>query len=235
MLSKSFISRFNEESNKESSWAMNKKLYIFVALVLFIIIFTVTGCTNNKSEDFEAALPNESEEVLSEKDTINVNNDGVNAAIAPDNVSKNRMVSMSVEDLGRSDPFLPFGNFQQSDLLKMSDYKSSVDLLPPPESITVDTTATDIITTKVSGIMYDSHNPSAIIKIGDSDYLVSSGDVVNGYKILSIGRDTVTVQNGANIYKAGVGELFADGEIHFNTVSNLQNKFGGNRNGFNRK
>ncbi len=239
MLSKSFINRFNEENNVDNFWTLNRKLCIVGVLVLFVIIFAVTGCTKNNTEQPEASLPAESEEIVADEyqDTVNVGDDGVNAAIAPDDTSKNsnKMVSMSVEDLGRADPFLPYGNYQSSGSLEGIDYKASYDLVPPPESITVDPTATDVITTKVSGIMYDSHNPSAIIKIADSDYLVRTGDVVNGYKILSIGRDTVTVQNGANVYKAGVGELFADGEIHFNTVSNLQNKFGGNKNAFNKR
>ncbi len=52
-----------------------------------------------------------------QQDTVKVGNDGVNAAIAPDDVSivadqaakNNAMVAMSVEDMGRSDPFLPEG------------------------------------------------------------------------------------------------------------------------------
>ena len=51
-------------------------------------------------------------------------------------------------------------------------------------------------------------------------------DVINGYKILSIGRETVTVQYGSNVYKASVGELFTGNGINFNTVSNLNSKFG---------
>ena len=102
--------------------------------------------------------------------------------------------------------------------------------MPPPETITVDTTATEVMSTKVSGIMYDKFNPSAILNISGSDYLVRSGDVINGYKVLSIGRETVTVQYGSNVYKASVGEMFSGDGINFNTVSNLNNKFGGSHN-----
>ena len=103
-------------------------------------------------------------------------------------------------------------------------------LMPPPETITVDSTATEVMTTKVSGIMYDKFNPSAILNISGSDYLVRTGDVINGYKILSIGKETVTVQYGSNVYKASVGELFTGEGINFNTVSNLNRKFGSNSN-----
>ena len=96
--------------------------------------------------------------------------------------------------------------------------------------ISVDTTATEIMTTKVSGIMFDKFNPSAILNINGTDYLVRSGDIINGYKILSIGKETVTVQFGSNVYKASVGELFTGQGINYNTVSNLENKFGSRSN-----
>ena len=135
------------------------------------------------------------------------------------------MVSMSVEDMGRSDPFLPDA---ENYLSKKPKYE--FDLLPPPEIITVDTTAVDVIATKVSGIMYDRFNPSAIFNRRSSDYLVRTGDIINNYKVLSIGKEQVTVQNGANVYKAGVGELFTGEGINYNMVSNLESKFGGRRN-----
>ena len=61
----------------------------------------------------------------------------------------------------------------------------------------------------------------------DADYLVRSGDVINGYKVLAISPTTVTVQLGPNVYKAGVGEVVDEGAINYNTVSNLSSKFGG--------
>lgn len=76
--------------------------------------------------------------------------------------------------------------------------------------------------------MFDKYNPSAIINIEDTDYLVRSGDVINGYKILAISPQTVTVQLGSNIYKAGVGEIVTKDEgLNYNQVSNLSKKFGG--------
>ena len=45
----------------------------------------------------------------------------------------------------------------------------------------------------------------------------------------------VTVQYGSNVYKAGVGELFTGEGINFNTISNLESKFGGRKNSVNKK
>lgn len=77
--------------------------------------------------------------------------------------------------------------------------------------------------------MYDRNNPSAILNIEGSDYLVRSGDVINGYKVLSIGKNSVTVQMGSNVYKAGVGQLVTSGQadVNYNKVANLNKKFGG--------
>ena len=62
-----------------------------------------------------------------------------------------------------------------------------------------------------------------------ADYLVKKGDVVNNYKVLAIAQDSVTVQLGSNVYKAGIGEILTEGSLNYNEVSNLGNKFGGVR------
>lgn len=237
-MSRNFIDRFNAEVTKDKFWDLNKKIGILlVVLFLTVVMINTTGCTQNNTEDISnipspAQLP---------KQEVKVGNDGENAAIAKDDdvtivsdqdalKNENSMVSMSVEDMGRSDPFLP-----EAERVVVKPKPESLGLLPPPESIVVDSTAVDAMATKVSGIMYDKINPSAILNISGSDYLVRSGDIINGYKVLSIGRDMVTVQYGSNVYKAGVGELFTGEGINFNTISNLESKFGGRKNSVNKK
>ncbi len=238
-MSKNFIDRFYEEDIKDQFWSLNKKIGAgLIVLFLAVIMINTTGCTQNNTE--EAAVEDPlSSPIEAPKDTVKVGDDGVNAAIAPDDVSivadqkakNDTMVAMSVEDLGRSDPFLPekdrIANVKPKPKPKPKYYN---DLLPPPESISVDYSATQVMATKVSGIMFDKYNPSAILNINGSDYLVRSGDVVNGYKILSITTDTVTVQFGSNVYKARVGQLFTGNGVIYNSVSNLENKFGSRNN-----
>lgn len=151
------------------------------------------------------------------------------------------MVTMVVADTGRPDPFQPAheADFDPEAAAKAAEQerlaremavhnaKLQFDLVDPPLSATPDTDAEKIMTTKVSGIIYDEDSPSAILNIEGSDYLVRSGDVVNGYKILAINKTLVTVQLGANIYRAGVGELLMTDGIQHNTISNLEKKFGG--------
>lgn len=239
-MSRNFIDRFYEEDSKDRFWSLNKKIGAgLVVLLLTIIMINTTGCTQNGSEDITTTP--EAAPAEAPQDTVKTGNDGVNAAIAPDSTdvtpdnivdmekdekNSTSTVSMSVEDMGRSDPFLP----DSEKVVVKPKPKFANDLVPPPEMITVDTTATEVMTTKISGIMFDKFNPSAILNINGTDYLVRSGDIVNGYKILSIGKDMVTVQYGSNVYKASVGELFTGDGINYNTVSNLQNKFGGRKN-----
>lgn len=132
-----------------------------------------------------------------------------------------KTVLITVTNSGRSDPFLPSG---ENVLPASYSY-----LLPPPESLpTANTDAGKIITTTISGILYDKYSPSAIINIEGADYLVKKGDVINNYKILSIGKTQVIVQLGKNIYTAGVGELLSPTSLNYNTIANLNKKFGGN-------
>ncbi len=238
-MSRNFIERFSEELAKDNFWNLNKKIgVVLVVVFLAVIMLNTTGCTQNNQVEDITAIPSPDQ---IQKEKVNVGNDGENGAIAKDDdvaivsdqealKDNNSMVAMSVEDMGRSDPFLP-----ESEKIVVKPKPKNFDLLPPPESIVVDSTATDVIGTKVSGIMFDSINPSAILNISGSDYLVRSGDIINGYKVLSIGRDNVTVQSGSNVYKAGVGELFTGEGINFNTISNLETKFGGRKNTVNKK
>ena len=135
-----------------------------------------------------------------------------------------KMVTFTVENVGRANPFLPpseeFTNMKQYDF----------DLVAPPEMLAdEEADAVKVVATKVSGIMYDEKNPSAILNIEGNDYLVKKGDLVNNYKIVNILEDSVTVKLGNNVYQAGIGEILTEGTLNHNNVSNLNNKFGGVR------
>ena len=103
------------------------------------------------------------------------------------------------------------------------------DLISPPEVLGEHADAAKIMSTVVSGILYDKFSPSAILNIDGNDYLVKKGDTVNNYTVLAIAKDSVTVKHGNNTYKAGIGELLRQGSINYNDISNLGNKFGGER------
>lgn len=221
-----------------------------MALFMAVVVFTAAGCTGSVSQDVsenvtnsqpgeEAQLPPPADgDMKMAEDIMNI------PGQTPDNKpntesievianQNDKMVSMSVEDSGRANPFVPFGENIGGDnsqkLVDLQKQKLKYDLIDPPDDAVADPDAEKVLTTKISGIMYDKQSPSAIINIESSDYLVRSGDVVNGYKVLSISPTSVTVQLGANIYRAGVGELLATDGIQYNAISNLNKKFGGGK------
>lgn len=123
-------------------------------------------------------------------------------------------------------PFLPYRNIGDNGL---ADDLPPYDLVEPPEVLGESSEAARIMDTIVSGILFDKYSPSAIINIEGNDYLVKKGDVVNGYRVMNIAQDSVSVKLGNNTYKAGIGEILTEGTIHYNEVSNLNKKFGGER------
>lgn len=212
-----FITLINEKLDKYFS-PQGKKIFLaLVCLAIAAAIFLGYSCMN-KPED-TANLPPMEEVNLNTEEVIK--DDNVEIEIEDIGKQDETLVSLSVEDFGRANPFLPsseaFANLRGYDF----------ELMAPPESITEDSETSKVVSTKVSGIMFDMNSPSAILNIEGSDYLVRSGDYINHYKVLSIGKDAVTVQLGANVYKARVGEVISDGEINNNEVYNLPNKFGG--------
>ncbi len=156
------------------------------------------------------------------------NNDGSDIEIITTPRNKGKMVAITVLDTGRADPFLPLGEAPFSTLHKNNKTAVSLPYLtPPPEILSVNSDAQNVMNTTISGILYDKHNPSAIINIEGTDYLVKKGDIINRYKILSIGQNQVLVQLGKNIYTAGVGELLSLTDLR-SITANLDKKFGGN-------
>lgn len=125
----------------------------------------------------------------------------------------------------KANPFLPYRDISGVDSA-MADVPAYT-LVEPPEVSGGSSDAIRIMDTIVSGILFDKFSPSAILNIEGNDYLVKKGDVVNNYKVLNIAQDSVTVQLGANTYKAGIGEILTEGSLNHNDVSNLSNKFGG--------
>ena len=126
----------------------------------------------------------------------------------------------------KANPFLPYRDI--GDSTGASDVPG-FSIVEPPKVSGASSDAVRVMDTIVSGILYDKFNPSAILNIEGSDYLVKKGDVVNNYKVLAIAQDSVTVQLGSNVYKAGIGEILTEGSLNHNDVSNLENKFGGVR------
>lgn len=126
----------------------------------------------------------------------------------------------------KANPFLPYRDINATAAL--TDVPAYT-LVEPPDMLDEGSDSARVMDTVVSGILYDKFSPSAILNIEGNDYLVKKGDIVNNYKVVNIMQDSVTVKLGANVYKAGIGEILTEGTLNHNEVSNLNNKFGGER------
>ena len=120
-------------------------------------------------------------------------------------------------------PFVPYRNINGGNLVDVPSFE----LVEPPEQLDSNSDAARVMDTIVSGILYDKYSPSAILNIEGNDYLVKKGDVINNYKVLNIMQNAVTVRLGKNVYTAGIGEILTEGNVNYNNVPNLSNRFGG--------
>ena len=135
---------------------------------------------------------------------------------------KSRQVVIPVTNGGRVNPFMPYNSALAN--AKPPEF----DLIPPPLEVPeADPFVDNMVSTKISGIMYDSQRPSAIINCGGSDHLVHKGDKVQGYQVIDITKDRVVLKYGANIFRATVGQAIGGNGVVFNEVSNLNRQFGG--------
>lgn len=210
---------------------MKKKFWATCCTVVFALVLALnlSGCTSgggNGSEEV-SDLPSDGQTISIDDET----GDSNTSVAIPQDSEMDKMVSVSVENLGRANPFLPPGEVAYAGQLNVPQERLQYDVLPPLENPEPDMGARKVASTKVSGIMYDKSSPSAILNIAGLDYLVRSGDVINGYKVLAIDKSVVTVQVGSNIYKAGVGQVVEDAKdgINYNQVANLSSKFGGRK------
>jgi len=120
-----------------------------------------------------------------------------------------KLVTFSVANGGRVNPFTPPSGFETSKFVVSSDYE----ILSPPEEIPTDNTAEDanrLMNITVSGILFDNVKPSAIINVNGSEYFVQIGDKVDNCQVVAINSQYVAIRDGSNIYKAQVGEAFTN-------------------------
>ena len=156
--------------------------------------------------DLDLLTDNEETEALLAKMEDKTNKE----KIKKEEENKENKIVVDVQQGGRINPFVPSALFDENGFASFG-----ADLSVPPDS-SIDSpeaaAARKLMSIMVSGIMYDPEDPSAILKFGDMDYFVQAGDRIDDYTVLKITRDYVSIQNGANVYKAYVGEAFKTNE-----------------------
>ncbi len=164
--------------------------------------------------------------VIASKQITNTDKYDFNKQAIEKGLNKGTVV-VSVGNEGRPNPFFPFKEKKHTGISYPGGGNVNFDIIEPPPSVIPDPQATQMLQTVISGIMYDTRNPSAIININGTDQLVRKSDKLGNYTILDITKDKVVIKSGTNIYRASVGQTIASDDSGFNSVSNLRHKFGG--------
>ena len=208
----------------------------YILLLSFLVVFT-SGCSvpflpggQNQDSDLAddsfidssadenlppAAVNNEQKQEQAEEGTIA--EDGTI-------ILGNDIVSVNIDPVGRTSPFVPY---KEKNLLYGAGYMYN-DMPLPTILGENDDTLIQLVSAKVTGILYDTTSPSAIINVLDEDYLVKPGDEIESFQISSITKDYVAIKTGSNIYRAKVGDI-VDGELYGSGIYNLGSKFAGRR------
>ena len=141
---------------------------------------------------------------------------------------ENDSIMVTYNKAARINPFKP-PVIEKSNVIPYETINNSqFEIIEPPTAAVPDENLTKLLQTQISGIMYDSESPSAIVNLNGQDQFVKIGDVIAGYKINNITKDKVQITYKNNSYVASVGELFTRGALEKQpAVANLEDKFAG--------
>lgn len=174
--------------------------------------------------DINVMRNNRSADIVSGRDSVNdslglPSESGANKKYSRDDLlstAKNSSLQNPPRTIGRLDPFNPNSGSDQL-----------FDVLMPPSNPTPDLEAQMLLSLTITGIMYSSDSPSAIISIGGTEQLVRIGDKFDGFNVVGITKDKVTVRAGKNVYTASVGETVDVESAGVRPIPNLNRKFAG--------
>lgn len=172
---------------------------------------------NNQQQVSQVAdIPQENvqtEDIASEQEeNIPVVNEDEAQEIVPEdeaNKAEEKTKVVQVYNSGRVNPFQPIGKYLTITVPKTTLNYDGSGVPKPPEEYGIENENTrKMVTITVSGVMYDSKEPSAIITYDKDDYFVQKGDKLDEFDILDIGKGFVIIGLGKNTYKANIGENF---------------------------
>ncbi len=130
------------------------------------------------------------------------------AKISKDKETDKTKTSIQVVTTGRLNPFVPVGNLNNIGFITTP----KIDVLPPNETLgQPDPLLEKLMSIKVSGILYDGVNSSAVINLGGVDYFVQKGDRIDSFTVVDITKTTVAIKEKNNIFSASIGQTFSAG------------------------
>ena len=127
--------------------------------------------------------------------------------ISKDKEADKDKTSIQVVTTGRLNPFVPVGNLNNIGFITTP----KIDILPPNETLgQPDPTLDKLMSIKVSGILYDGVNSSAVINLEGVDYFVQKGDRIDSFTVVDITKTTVAIKEKNNIFSASIGQTFSN-------------------------
>ena len=230
----SYQDRYNqEEPNPETKKNFIPILMAIFAIIIFFVVLNLPQVKERisgiKSSNVENEKINELEE-LSNIDKQDLNNNISNGEKASSKRAK-MVVFDEEKETGSNNveicanPFLPTMNIDDGQDNSLGAYE----IIVPPSGKEMENSVevSTMMETKVSGILYDKDNPQAILNYNGQDQLVSRGDRLAGFYVMSITPDKVILKQGNNVYRVSVGQTVTDEGINYNVNSNLGKQFGG--------
>lgn len=212
--------------NKEQIYMIAGAAFIIVVVAVVLLLSKFCGSGSQPQNPYDMTNSG-----MTSSNSMDISVNGEHNAVDPTvNVPavEDKSIEIAVREEGRSNPFKPVMAIASKASSSLGS-QLNFDIIEPPETFTEDSPAKELMNTKISGILYEQKNPSAIINISGQDYFVKRGDYINDFHVLQITRDEVVVESQNNIFRARVGQaLESSGEgINRNTVYNLKGKFGG--------
>ena len=205
-------------------------------LLTFPIFMLLAGCTVGFGPvSFNLGAGDDIDSIINEE-IVTVPQEKEDAAAAAEDKKKaeekeaedeislsGKSATLDIDAEGRTTPFVPYKerNLAYSSL-------NYGDLPYPPLAGEMGDDLNNLISAKVTGILYDATSPSAIINVLNEDYVVKPGDEIESFQISSISKDYVAIKTGSNIYRAKVGDI-VDGELYGSGIYNLGHKFAGHK------
>ena len=216
-------------------------LALLFGVIVAAAIYFFFNFVQNKDDDIDLEKPSSnqeqdvdeeetSEEAQNQDNDIPVINEDEASELKPDEKQEEKKQVINIVPTGRTNPFMPLQKYIYVEPPKPAppkpvtvvktinnlDYDSITIPKPPKAYGEISEMTTKLMSIAVSGIMYDTQKPSAIINYDNDDYFVQIGDKLNNFRVVDIGPNYVKIAFGKNIYKANVGEEFKINEFYGN-------------------
>jgi len=198
-----------------------KRSKIILAGIVLAAYLALSFCLRANSDNYSQKI--KEQQAKSKINSIKGQYNNTNTALAtnPDD----KMVVINVVNFGRKNPFKPYEKVSMT----KGNLSKPIDIPPPPTlDPTMATQLQDLVSAKVSGILYDPNGKSvAIINVKGADYMVRRGDSLFGYTVRSIGKTSTSIAYGNNVYEVNVGDVIGQESINYDPVQRQNQSFGG--------